>query len=284
MSQKPPMPPRPGSAPPRPFAPGRPPGGPKGGAPDAEAAPGSSTQFFAIPAKKKSKEPEAPPAPPKPEPATAGRALPSGPPRSIAPVAQPVAQGGNPFVVAGPVPMGGIAPEESRAESMRVFAIVLALVSLAAMVLMVAVAAILFGAWRYTEAEVATVAQNAGEDGVKDTGDQDPLVIERKVKTTPRASTTTTTAATAPVEAPPAFAPLTVTVPADYKVTYVEVTDCGVRERAEFGGKTTATIQKVPTDKDCKLFFRGGEPAQFNKVRGGMTLSCTFKSTTAVCK
>jgi hypothetical protein len=40
----------------------------------------------------------------------------------------------------------------------------------------------------------------------------------------------------------------------------------------------------VPTDKDCKLFFRGGEPAQFSKVRGGMTLSCTFKSTTAVCK
>lgn len=274
MSQKPPMPPRPGGAPPRPPS----------SAP-SDAAPGSSTQFFAIPPKKKgAKAPEAAPPPPKPEPATAGRALPSGPPRSIAPVAQPVAPGGNPFVVAGPQPMGGIAPEESRAESMRVFAIVLALVSLAAMVLVVAIAAILFGAWRYSDAGDAEIAANGEAASVKDTGDDSPLVIQRREQRTQRATTTAAPVAEAPVEAPPAFGPLTVSIPEGVKVDYVEVTDCGVRERAQFNGKTTATIQKVPTDKDCKLFFRGGEPAQFSKVRGGMTLSCTFRSTTAVCK
>jgi serine/threonine protein kinase len=218
-----------------------------------------------------------------------------GGPIAAGPIAAgPVAGGapggpGAPFAVGGPQAAGGVPPEENRAQSARVFAIVLALVGVAFLFMIVAVIAIAIGASMTGEEEakpVATVVEEKPKPKKQvDTGDEKPLVIEKtKPKTT---SAPKPKAPAEPKAAPPpppaAKGTLTITVPDGLGYRSVEITECGDRLRANFSG-TTAVVADVPTSGGCKINFKGGEPASFRPAAGGQTLTCTFVSTTASCK
>jgi Ca-activated chloride channel family protein len=82
---------------------------------------------------------------------------------------------------------------------------------------------------------------------------------------------------------PPPLGVATIRVPAAQPFTSVEVKCSAVRARANFVDGV-ARVPDVPTNEDCTVFFKGGVPAQFKPVRGGMLLDCVVVGGTTRCR
>jgi len=268
---------------------------------------GSATSFFAIPAPKAERSkaltpPSGPPTslPPPPVGASSmqdqpaylppgaqrGVALPPPPPvqPSISgPVAyQPGQANASPFQVTAAAPPPA-ADAGQRVQSNRVYAIILAVMVLAAMAV---VTAIWFRPDKPDTTTPTTVAAvTTTQPTVTPTKPRDTGEVAPKVKAAPATPKKATGVVKAPPPPPPSSGPGTVSVRITdaSPITAVEVVcpQSGFRLRGTVTGGR-ASIPGVPRES-CTLFFKG-YPGQFGPVTGGQSLSCHMQQSTAVCQ
>jgi serine/threonine protein kinase len=291
------------------------------------AAGGSATSFFSMPKPKKraSADDDEPLQPLRRHdpigasgPIASGPVAPAGPPPGAAPVgyAPPMtpmqAAPMVPLGIQGPVVGGGMygAPtphsaqlppdlqgDVQRAQSYRVFAVVLGLMFMVFSVLivtvMIVVGVVLYGNQQEgTKGELAITAPPPPPPPA-DTGERipDPPPVVNNPKppkpsggTSPKPATPRP-AAPAPPPAPsgdPAQATISL-APGSPPFTAVEVR-CqvsGYRDRADFVGGV-AKIPGVPRE-ECDVFFKGGPPAKA-RISGGQSKTCSFQGVAANCQ
>lgn len=276
----------------------------------------SATQFFALPVPKRSTKSEPEPAP-APAPAAAP---PPGPPPGAYPMGHPGMMPGGPMGIQGPVASGPVAmgpmmgqypsmqsmpqnqggdPDSGRAQSFRVFGIVIALVgvvcaALLATVVLVVIGLNMNGGGNATSNSSGPVAiapppKPAGGRPV-DTGS---AKTKAKSAPSPQPSTSaprpSSSGTSAPRPAPAPAAPKAPTGPAavtfkcsgECEWTSVEVKcEGGFRERGSFTGGV-AVVANVPIEK-CDAFFKGGPPGKV-AITGGQTKTCSYAGS-VVCK
>jgi hypothetical protein len=200
--------------------------------------------------------------------------------------------------VAGPVagyPMGGaqMPPDPSadlqRAQSYRVFAVVLGLMFMVSSVLVVVAILTVYGVYVMNQAEdpkpvdVVVTPPPAPRTPV-DTGLPEPPApkLQPRPRPNPRPQPVAPVAPV-PEVAPTDPGPVTIALgPGSPAFTSVEVV-CpteNFRERGSFSGGS-ATVPSVPR-VDCTAYFKGGPPAKA-KVSGGDSKSCTFVGAAANC-
>lgn len=263
------------------------------------ADPGA-TAFFAIPAPKAPRA-GAPPASPPPAgfPPTPGAFQPP-------PVAQPAytpppayppppaggvagyggaagANAGTPFGVSGPAPTTG-SSAESRAQSHRVWALILAITFLTFVAILTAI-----GLWWWSTQQPKTTAPPPAPTPVAEAPAPEPEPVAAEpvaaapVTTTKRKTTaTTTTAAAAPAAPKSATAPMSVTFVGGVPATSATLscTSTGEKERGTVsGGKVT--FSKASTAGDCTLRPAGGiayEPVR--GLSGGRNYTCNLDQPT----
>jgi hypothetical protein len=185
-----------------------------------------------------------------------------------------------------------------RAQSYRVFALILVLMTLVMIALIGAVG--LVAASIYTQGESGDQAKNQQvlepaprKRGSVDTGVEPPKV-EPVPKPRPRprpsggggaAPAPRPAPAPAPPPAPPSGPIATVTITTDGAISYTGIeVSCptgGYRSRANFAG-TSASLAGVPRE-DCTMKFKGGEPNKIT-LRMKESISCNFPSGIAVCR
>lgn len=206
-------------------------------------------------------------------------------------------------VAAGPVAGGsmpGLAPAApigepsggDRAQSYRVFAIVLGLVTMVMFGLLLTVVMLFAGFYMQDQKETpaavpppAAVPSRPNNRRV-DTGVPAPQITAPKPTPKPKprpSSGPKPSPRPAPAPAPPPTSPadVTVKIAAGMPYTSVEVTcPSGFRQRGSFAGGT-ATVPGVPRE-DCKAKFKGGPPAS-QRVSGGQTISCADQGGAIVC-
>jgi serine/threonine protein kinase len=283
----------------------------------------SATAFFAIPAPRTSRarpaEPAAPPpvaggpmggAPPI---ASAGMGAAPPPPRTPPPprpsygagigaggagggIAQgPVAGYGNagggqtPFQVqSGPAGATTSNPSESRSRSYQIYAILFALFVMVCVTGVTVVWVVLISKPEPDTTPVVASVDPAPTPSTPsstkpDTGlaqveaDPQPVVTKKKKTTTVTTPTTTT-----PKPPSTPTGEIRVNIDSDAPFTAVEVLcPSGVRERGYFSNGS-ARVSGIPNEP-CSLNFKGGAPAKFSPVRGGMSLRCTYSGSTMTC-
>lgn len=264
----------------------------------------SATAFFAIPAPKaeraKSVASPAPPMAPSsagPRPFTPAQSA-FQPAQSVAaqapvqgiqgPVSSFGGQQQSPFQAAGAQPAPP-ASSDSRVQSWRVYAILVAVTGLAAFFLISVVAV---GYWQLSQAEeapkevVATVApppppkkRNA------DTAAPPQQAAPAKAPTrTPRASTGASTASATPAAPKSDKGTISVSFSSTPAPLQIEIRcSDGFAGRSPLGGGS-ASIANVPTGSDCKMYPKGGVTATAYPVKAGSRYSCTITGTTTSCK
>ena len=229
-------------------------------------------------------------------------------------ISGPVASGGG-MGISGPVagaggsatPFSGShsmeepATSENRSRSFRVLALVLGMFAMAMLAMIVAVVVIVVATQMGGDGgkpppddgptEVATKTPTTPKVEVDDTGAVEvaaPKVQEQRRRSTRRRSSgggTTTSNPAPPRTAPKPSGPAPISITLSNGVASSVQITCGssFRQRASFrGGK--ATVADVPQGQDCKVSFKGGTPASFNKARAGNNYSCDLSNApTAVC-
>ncbi len=264
----------------------------------------SATAFFAIPAPKaeraKSSAPSGPPmTPPQagPRPFTPAQSVVHQPAQSLMQPAQSMAgiQGPTvgygaaqtPFQTAGAQqPPPPAANAESRVQSFRVLAFMVAVGGLGAGLLLCFLAVAFWKFSQDAEKPTETVAAAAPPPPVQKKR-QDDTAAPRVVAAAPKAptnkpkSTTTTAAVPAAPKSDKGTVSVTfTTTPAPMKI---EVR-CG-----DFAGQGSvsggsASVANVPTSGDCKMYPKGGLTATSYPVSGGKHYSCSITGTTTSCK
>ncbi len=273
----------------------------------------SATAFFAIPAPK-SERPKNTPAPSTPSmQPPAGGPRPFTPAQSMMPAqsmnqpaqsmhqpAQSVMGGGiqgpvsgygsgqTPFQAAGPQQTPA-ANAESRVQSWRVYAIVLAVVALAGAFLISVVG---IGAWKYSQTKdtpTETVAVAAPTPPPPKRHNQDTATPKQQAApkaptAKPHTSGGTTGVAAAPVAPKSDKGTVSVTFASSPAPLQIEVRcSDGFAGRAAIGGGA-ASVANVPTAADCKMFPKGGVTATPYPVKGGSHYTCSITGTTTSCK
>jgi hypothetical protein len=182
---------------------------------------------------------------------------------------------------------GGVAMaghlERGRADTVRVVAIMVGLLFVVGSALVLSGAVVFAGlAWTGKLDEVA--GNGEGGDGdpthIRDTGVIKPGVIEARERRRPAGGSTPTDAEEPAPEAPK---PQPVVVNIQQGVFFHEVeVSCpdGFRGRARVSNNR-ATIQSVSPGQECRVTFKGGQPAQTN-IYAGQTIACTFAPTNCV--
>ncbi len=262
----------------------------------------SATAFFAIPAPKAERAKAAAAQTPAMTPAAAGPRPFTPPQQAFQPAQSPMApapmqgiQGpvssyGNqqtPFQAAGPQPTPP-ANSDSRVQSWRVYAILVAVLGLAAFFLVSVVAV---GWWKFSQTEekpkeVVAVAAPITPPKKKHNQDTAAPPVVAPVKAPTKAPRTSSGNAPPATPAPPKSDKGTVSVsftssPAPLQIE-VRCTD-GFAGRASIGGGS-ASIAGVPTASDCKMYPKGGVTATAYPVKAGSHYSCTITGTTTSCK
>jgi hypothetical protein len=213
--------------------------------------------------------------------------------------AGPVAGGSMPGLAPGLAPAAAMGDPSGgdRAQSYRVFAIVLGLVMMVMFGLLVAVGLIFAGVYVQGEKDAAaaipppTAAPAPARGRRVDTGAPAPPIAKAPAKPAPRprpsgggaAPRPRPAPAPAPAPAPPPTSPAAavVKVAAGMPYTSVEIKcPSGFRERGSFIDGLS-TVANVPRE-DCKAKFKGGPPAS-RSITGGQTLSCTDQGGALVC-
>jgi serine/threonine-protein kinase len=263
----------------------------------------SATAFFAIPGPKAERARSAPSGPPTP-PMTPPQASPrpfTPPPAVAAPAPAPTPLGiqgptvgygaaQTPFQTAGPQQQTQ-ENAESRVQSWRVYAILVAVMGLAAMFL---VAVVAVGWWKIsqdTEKPTETIATAAPpppppKHKQEDTAAPRPAQAQpAPVKAPTRRPTASAAAGSAPAQpAAPRADKGTVTVtftstPAPMSIE-VRCGDFAARGTVSGG---TATITNVPSGAECKMYPKGGVTATAFPVKSGARYSCAITGTTTSC-
>jgi hypothetical protein len=268
----------------------------------------SATAFFAMPTPKRAEPPPAPAPPPSPQVMRAG-SQPMGPPPQPmpsmtgmppgmgikGPVAgapmQPMPSAQHGVYAQGPPTLTGMAPEQERAQSYRVFGLILSFVGLICMGLVVTmglvVAAVVFDEDEEPTPVAVVAPPQAPPKMIVDTGTPAPKAAP-KPRPRPVNSATSPTPRPAaprpaPVVAPSGPASATIKMTGSVPFTGIEI-NCPMssfRQRASFAGGT-ATVAGVPVE-ECKVTFKGGPPATFNGIRGGETRTCEYTNGMVVC-
>ncbi|MFZ5475697.1 MAG: hypothetical protein ACOZNI_02880, partial [Myxococcota bacterium] len=205
------------------------------------------------------------------------------PPQAIA---GPVAGygGGTPFQVAGPQPTANN-NAESRVQSARVYAIVLAVFMLACVAVLSVIALWFFVPKPDSEKkeEVVAVAEVKKPAKTRDTGAPAPKEQPTAAPTAPKKPKSTGTSAPAAPRLG-ASAPVTVTFAGSPTPAQVEVVcSGGFRQRKGVSGGSV-TVDGVPTADNCQLHPKGGITATSAPVRGGGRYTCSIIGTTTSCK
>lgn len=265
----------------------------------------SATAFFAIPAPKADRGRPATPAaaPPPMAPPQAGPRpftppVVQGPVTPPAPAASPGIQGPTvgygaaqtPFQVAGPPPTTP-ANAESRVQSWRVYAILVAVMGLAAIFLISVVAV---GWWKISQIEdkpAETVAVAAPPPPPPKRRQEDtaaPRPQQQAPAKAPTARPRPTSSGGGAAPAAPA-APksdkgtVSITFTSSPPPMQVEVRCGDFAARGSVSGGSVS-IPNVPTGADCKMFPKGGVTATAFPVKGGGHYSCAITGTTTSCR
>ncbi len=191
--------------------------------------------------------------------------------------------GATPFQVGGNVPTQGTA-EESRMQSARVFAIILAAM---AMVFLAVLGAVGILWWKWSEdqkaPEVAVAAPmvtpKAEAPEVEETYEAPP-----PPKPVAKKSSGGGGGGSPPPSRPSATGTVNITFTGSPIPSSVEI-DCGsaFREKKTLSGGS-AIFSGVPTSGDCKAIPKGGVVGSKAPVRGGGSYTCSIQGTTTVCK
>ena len=264
----------------------------------------SATAFFAIPAPKSERPKNAPPA------QTPMMSAPSGAPRPFTPAqslmapaqammpAPSVMAGGGgiqgpvsgygqtPFHSAGPQ-QAPAASAESRVQSWRVYAILVAVTGLAAAFLVTVLA---IGMWKFSQVQDApteTVAVVTPAPAPKKKANQD-TAASRAVAPAPKAPTKPRSPGTAASAAPAAPKSDKGTVSVSFSTTPAPL-QIEVRCSDGFAGRASiagggGSVANVPTSGDCKMYPKGGVTATAYPVKGGSKYTCTITGTTTSCR
>ena len=195
------------------------------------------------------------------------------PEQSLPPGASPFAQYSDGVEMAGHL-------ERGRADTVRVVAIMAGLLFVVGSAMVLSGAAIVAGlAWTGQLDEMAAGDQTDGDPThIRDTG----LIKRGTIEAPQRRRSSGGSGGAAPEAAPepeaPKPAPVTVKIPPGIMFHEVEVScPSGWRGRSRVSGNQ-ATVKNVPPSMECRLTFKGGQPAQ-TKVFAGQTISCTFDPT-----
>lgn len=201
-------------------------------------------------------------------------------------VGYPQSGGNTPFQVSGPQPTQS-ANVESRMQSTRVLAVVLAAVGMLCVALLLTVVAIfLYNNKKEDKPAPPQITQNeikppAPKPPKGDTGMPAPKPQANKPPKPRPQGGGTPSAPAAPRVGPTGT--VSVTFSGSPTPTQVEITcGSGFRQRGGVSGGS-ASIANVPTGEDCKLFPKGVVATAFT-VRGAHNYNCSFSGTTMSCK
>ena len=191
--------------------------------------------------------------------------------------------------IQGPPTLTGVAPEQERAQSYRVFGLILGFVGAICLALVLTmglvVAAVVFDEEEVAPPAVVVAPPPAPRKAIVDTGAPKPKPVPTprpRAPNSPSPSPRLAPVAPAPAAAPVGPATATISMSGANPFTGIEI-NCPMssfRQRASFSGGS-ATVAPVPAE-DCKVTFKGGPPAT-NSIRGGQTKSCSYTNGMAVC-
>jgi hypothetical protein len=263
----------------------------------------SATSFFALPAPKvEARAATPPPRPPQPSPGSAppmgGMAAPpafqaapfaSGPASGAPVIAGPIAPeaSSTPFQVQAQGMTTAATDSTQRAQSNRVYAIILGVVGLVGIAIVVAV-------WAAPDKKGEETAPTKQEVVLVTPPTTPPVEVPADPvipqQPPPRSSSNkgapkgeSQPKATPPPAPSSSPGPLTVTLQDASGISGVEVVcPSNFRQRVSLAGNS-ATVPNVPVES-CTLFFKGAVNAQYGPVRGNQRLSCRLAGSTAVCQ